>query len=118
MANILRQLKLSILKIRRKQNRLILMYKALAEITYIPRNDLHKPTRHNHPHSFRQLHTRSDVYKYSFVPNTIRDWNALPSLAFNDLTIAPEQLERFTNYVRNTNFLYLASAWCMNVATT
>ena len=107
MTNILSQLKLSSLKSRRKQNRLILMYKALAEITSIPRNDLHKPTRsnrHNHPHSFRQLHTRSDVYKYSFVPNTIRDWNALPSLAFNDLTIAPEQLERFTNYVRNINF--------------
>ena len=82
-------------------------FKIVAEITSIPRNDLHKPTRsirHNHPYPFRQLHTRSDVYKYSFVPNTIRDWNALPSLAFNDLTIAPEQLERFTNYVRNINF--------------
>ena len=69
-------------------------------------NDLHKPNRsnrHNHPHPFRKLHTRSDVYKYSFVPNTTRDWNVLPSLAFNDLAIAPEQLERFTNYVRNIN---------------
>ena len=83
------------------------MYKALAEITTIPRNDLYKPTKsngHNHPHPFHKLHTRFDVYKYNFVPNTIRDWNALPSLAFNDLSIAPEQLERFTNYVRNSNF--------------
>ena len=39
MTNILRQLKLSSLKTRRKQNILILMYKALAEITSIPRKN-------------------------------------------------------------------------------
>ena len=47
MTNILRQLKISTLKARRKQNRLILMYKALAEITSFLRNALHKPTRSN-----------------------------------------------------------------------
>ena len=58
MTNILARLQLTPLKSRRKQNRLILMYKALAKATVIPSNDLHKPTRptrQKHPHRFLQL---------------------------------------------------------------
>ena len=80
MTEILNQLKLPPLAIRRKQNRLILMYKALAGKAALPLQDLHHPTRLNrnkHPHCFRQLHNRSDLYKHSFIPNTIVAWNAL-----------------------------------------
>ena len=103
MTNILSRLQLTPLKSRRKQNSLILMYKALAKATVIPSNDIHKPTRptrQKHPHMFLQLHTRSDVYKYSFIPNTIVDWNALPNNIFNGCEIAPEQLEHFSNNIR------------------
>ena len=53
-----------------KKNRLILMYKSLSKTTVIPSDDIHKSTRstrQKHPHIFQQLHTRSDVYKYSFI---------------------------------------------------
>ena len=106
MTNILNDLKLTSLRSRRKQNRLILMFKALSETTVLPLNDLHKPNRHNrqnHPHTFQQLHTRTDTYKYSFVPNTILDWNGLPKTTFDNYKIAPEQLEGFSNYVRKFN---------------
>ena len=102
MTSILNQLKLPPLAIRRKQNRLILMYKALAGKAALPLQDLH-PTRLNrnkHPHCFRQLHNRSDLYKLSFIPNTIVAWNALPSIIFGDSEIAPEYVERLTNYLR------------------
>lgn len=103
MTSILNQLKLPPLAIRRKQNRLILMYKALAGKAALPLQDLHHPTRLNrnkHPYCFRQLHNRSDLYKHSFIPNTIVAWNALPISAFGDSEIAPEYVERFTNYLR------------------
>ena len=102
MSSILKQLNLPTLAQRRKQNRLILMYKALAKKAILPLKDLNCPTRtnrQNHPHCFRQLHNRSDVYKYSFIPNTIVAWNALPKMAFGDKDIAPEYIERFTNYL-------------------
>ena len=79
------------------------MYKALAGKAALPLQDLHHPTRLNrnkHPYCFRQLHKRSDLYKHSFIPNTIVAWNALPISAFGDSEIAPEYVERFTNYLR------------------
>ena len=41
------------------------------------------PTRHRHNQSFLPLQTRTDVYKYSFVPRTILDWNSLPDTVVN-----------------------------------
>ena len=64
-----------------------------------------------------QLHTRPGVYKYSFIPNTIVDWNALPSIAFKGCEIAPEQLEYFSNNIRKKkhNYLIHGNAWWRNV---
>ena len=55
--------------------------------------------RNKHPDCFRQVYNRSDHYKHSFIPNTIVAWNALPNMAFEDSEIAPEYVERFTNYL-------------------
>ena len=74
------------------------MFRALSETTDLPLNHLNKPNRHNrqkHPHTFQQLHTLTDTYKYSFVPKTIIDWNVLPKTTFENYKIRPEQLEGF-----------------------
>ena len=106
MTNILSKLQLASLESRRKQNRLILMYKSLAKTTVMPSDDIHKstrPTRQKHPHIFQHLHTRSDMYKYNFIPNTIVDLNVLSSIAFKGCDIAPKQLESFSNNIRKKN---------------
>ena len=41
--------------------------------------ELKKPARinrHAYRHSFRQLQNRTEVFKASYVPSTILDWNA------------------------------------------
>ena len=77
MTGILGQLKWESLKKRRKDNRLILLYKGLKGNARIPTDDLIPKTRRG-----RNQHTLAfaskDVYKYSFFPQTIRVWNDLP----------------------------------------
>ena len=36
------------------------------------------PTRQYHQYRFSRVSTSTDTYKYSFIPNTITDWNRLP----------------------------------------
>ena len=89
MTGILGQLKWESLKKRRKDKRLILLYKGLKGKARIPTDDLIPKTgrgRNHHSLAF-QIHVPSaskDVYKYGFFPQTIRDWNDLPeSLIFS-----------------------------------
>ena len=98
------ELKVPRLISRRRQNRLILMYKALSQKAVVDIHDLRPPIRmprHSHTNHFRHLQCRTEAYKASFTPNTIRDWNALPASAFENRDITPEQVESFTNYVRS-----------------
>ena len=81
MTGILGQLKWESLKKRRKDNRLILLYKGLKGKACIPTDDLiPKARRGRNQHSLAlQIPSASkDVYKYSFFPQTIRDWIDLP----------------------------------------
>ena len=81
MTGILGQLKWESLKKRRKDNRLTLLYKGLKGKARIPTDDLIPKTRRgrNQPSLAFQIPSASkDVYKYSFFPQTIRDWNDLP----------------------------------------
>ena len=81
MTGILGQLKWESLKKRRKDNRLILLYKGLKGKARIPTDDLIPKTRRGRNHHFLAFQIPSaskDVYKYSFFPQTIRDWNDLP----------------------------------------
>ena len=86
-----------------------LMYKAIAEANVIPSNEIPeptRPTRQKHPHMFLKLHLRSDIYRYSFIPNTIVDQNALPkeNLA---IVIAPELIVHFSNNIRTNIMQFL-----------
>ena len=79
MTGILGQLKWESLKKRRKDNRLILLYKGLKGKASVPTDDLIPKTRRcRNQHSMAFQTPITDVYKGSFFPQTIRDWNALP----------------------------------------
>ena len=81
MTGILGQLKWESLKKRRKDNRLILLYKGMKGKARIPTDDLIPKTRrgkNQHPLAFQIPSASKDVYKNSFFPQTIRDWNDLP----------------------------------------
>ena len=82
MTGILGQLKLESLMKRRKDNRLMLLYKGLKGKASVPTDDLNRKTRrcgNQHSKAFQTPIANKDVYKGSFFPQTIRDWNALPS---------------------------------------
>ena len=83
MTDILGQLKWEPLKKRRKDNRLILLYKGLKGKARIPTDDLIPKTRNGRNQyslAFQIPSASKDVYKYSFFPKTIRDWNDLPEV--------------------------------------
>ena len=67
---------------RRADSRLVLMYKIVNGLVAIPQTQLvrpHRISRNSHPFAFRQIQTTKNVYKYSFFPLTIVQWNKLPS---------------------------------------
>ena len=79
--NITEQLELPPLSTRRKIARITLLHKAIHEKVAIPiPSYIIKPTRtsrFHHPKRYIQIRPKKDVYKYSFFPRTIRDWNLL-----------------------------------------
>ena len=80
MTGILQQLKLESLKKRRKDSRLIMLYKGLKGAVSIPINDLVLPNwriKNQHSVAFQIPMVGTDIYKSSFLPQTIRDWNLL-----------------------------------------
>ena len=71
------------LETRRRQSRLALMYKlthGLIDIDIreelIQRSD--SRTRGSHQFKFRVPYANKDVFKFSFFPKTIADWDFLP----------------------------------------
>uniref|UniRef100_A0A6B0V3F4 Putative reverse transcriptase rna-dependent dna polymerase n=1 Tax=Ixodes ricinus TaxID=34613 RepID=A0A6B0V3F4_IXORI len=45
-----------------------------------------RETRHHHQYSLEPIFARTNIFKYSFFPRTITDWNALP----RDIFFAPD----------------------------
>ena len=83
MTGILGQLKWESLKKRRKDNRLILLYKGLKCQASIPIVDLIPKTRrgrNQHSKAFQTPIANTDVYKCNFFPQTIRDGMSSPIL--------------------------------------
>ena len=70
------------LKSRRRNARLILLFKIVRNLLVLPNRCLPQPTpvsytRANNPLKFAQLQSRIDLCKHSFLPRTITDWNNL-----------------------------------------
>ena len=91
MTGILGQLKWESLKKRRKDNRLILLYKGLKGKASVPTDDIIPKTRlcrNQHSMAFQTPIANTDVYKGSFFPQTIRDWNALPDSLISSVLLS------------------------------
>ena len=83
----LKDLNWSMLAERRKIARLAVFRKAHeGHLSILVRNMLHpvtRPTRRTHNKSYIKLQPNTDTYKYSFLPRTVTEWNALPSSIVN-----------------------------------
>ena len=102
MTSILEQLGWESLHKRRKGNKLILLFKGLKGRASKPCDDLQPPnrrSRNQHPVAFQVPYARTDIYKYSFFPVTIRDWNALPAVVISSAERSEDPVARFTSLV-------------------
>ena len=83
MTGILEHLKCGSLKKRRRDSRLILLYKGLKGKASIPTDDLIplvRRCRNHHSMAYQVPIANTDMCKCSLLPQTIRDWNALQTL--------------------------------------
>ena len=89
-------LKLEPLIQRRKSSRLILFCKGLHQQAAIPINILQRPkrtTRTMHSKHFINIAARTETLKASFMPNTVKDWNLLPSEVIQKIKAARSPVE-------------------------
>ena len=104
MTNIMQRLQWKPLKTRRKHARMTLLYKGLKGMANIPTKDLiqqNNRTRNQHDLSFRIPYSRTDCYKHSFIPRTIRDWNALPQSVTASAEMSKTPISTFVNEVKS-----------------
>ena len=98
MAGVLEQLKWESLKKRRKDSRLIMLYKALKGVANIPTSDLVPQTDIPGiiiPWNFKP-HWLGLIFMSSFFPQTIRDWNSLTDSLISASECAENQVTKFT----------------------
>ena len=57
-------------------------------------------SRNHHSLTFQIPAARNDIYKGSFFPQTIRNWNNLPDLIITSAENAEDGVARFTSLVR------------------
>ena len=103
MTGILEQLKWESLKKRRRDSRIIMLYEGLKGAASIPTNDLVPPIRHvrnHHSLAFQPPFANTDIYKCSFFPQTIRDWNSLTDTLLSAAEGAEDNVAKFTSLVR------------------
>ena len=107
MTGILEQLKWESLKKRRRDSRIIMLYKGLKGAASIPTNDLAPPppppirhVRNHHSLAFQTLFANTDIYKCSFFSQTIRDWNSLTDTLLSAAKGAEDPVAKFTSLVR------------------
>ena len=65
----------------------------------------HDPTRtrrgrNQHSLAFQIPSASKDVYKYSFFPQTIRNWNDLPESLISSSELSDDSVSKFTSLVR------------------
>ena len=80
-SELISELRWQSLEDRRNNARLSLFYKGLHGLAAIPVNELQRPTRCTRycgADTFTVMSSRIDAYKFSFLPRTVTDWNALP----------------------------------------
>ncbi len=93
---ILADLEWPLLSLRRKVQRLNILHKALIGEIALPVPDhfivQQRITRNHQGKHIIPISTSTDIYKYSFWPRTITDWNAIPP----DITLGEQSSIRKT----------------------
>ena len=77
-----------------------MLYKCLKGAANIPTNDLvpqNRRTRNRHASAFQ---TPLTIYKPSFFPQTIRDWNSLTDSLISASECAEYSITKFTSLIR------------------
>ena len=92
MTGILEQLKWESLTKRRKNSRVY------PRMTLFPQN---RHTRTHHSLAFQTPLAATDIYKSSFFPQIIRDWNSLTDSLISASECAEDSVTTFTSLVRN-----------------
>ena len=80
-----------------------MLYKRLKGAASIPTNDLAPPnrcTRNHYSMAFQTLLVGTDIYKSSFFPQTIRDWNSLTDSLISASECAEDSVTKFSSHVR------------------
>ena len=79
---LIKDLEWDTLQNRRTANRLTVLHKARQGLLALPVDKLLQPSlrqsRHTHLDSYRIITCKKDVYKHSYLPKTVIDWNKLP----------------------------------------
>ena len=104
MTGIPEHLKWESLKKGRRDSRLILLYKGLKGKASIPTDDLIplvRRCRNDHSMAYQISIANTDIYKCSFFPLTIRDWNALPDYLISSAEGAEHGVAKFTSLMRD-----------------
>jgi hypothetical protein len=87
-----------------KHIKLIYSIKDLNGQSKIPPTDVlqnNRKNRNRHNQQFYIPYDRTDTLKYSFIPNTVRDWNTLDPTILEKST-NPETLTTFTDLIRSS----------------
>ena len=78
--SMLSTLNLPPLQQRRERAELIMMYKIINDLIYIPKDYFTPNDSRLRKGYYRQLTTNIDSYKFSFPPSVIKLWNPLPPI--------------------------------------
>ena len=102
MTCILEQLKWEAVK-KRRVSRIIMPYNGLKDPASIHTTDLVPSFRHvrkHHSLAFQTPFANTDIYKSSFFPQTIRDWNSLTDSLLSAAEGAEDSVAKFISLVR------------------
>jgi hypothetical protein len=75
---------------RRREQRLILLFKIVNDLVANPTDDItfnNRPGRNSNNRQIKVLSTNTDLYKNSYSPKTIKDWNNLSDSAVHCKTV-------------------------------
>lgn len=107
MTSIMNELGWKQLKQRRQENRLILLHKGLNGYANIPISDINqnkRKQRKGHNQQFQIPHARTDIFKDSFIPKTLKDWNQLDPNILQKSTSAKDPTSTFAELIRSDRF--------------
>jgi hypothetical protein len=76
---------------RRKKQRLVLLFKIVNDLVAIPADNNieynQRPSRTSNSKQIKVLSATTEIYKYSFFPRTVKDWNKLTESAVSSKTV-------------------------------